>query len=101
MYQFDFDEWSTLYQRDPAAFEARRQAVLALELAKAGAKAEPARALLRRLEQQLEGKNDQERIATSMDWMLSSMRQLNGKLRELGATLAQVEAAQTAAAARR
>ena len=30
MHKFDFDEWADLYQRDPAAFEARRKAVLAL-----------------------------------------------------------------------
>jgi hypothetical protein len=28
--EFDFDEWSTLHQRDPEAFEARRRALLEL-----------------------------------------------------------------------
>ena len=100
MYKFDFDEWSELYQQDPRAFEARRQAILALELAKAGAKAEPARAMLNRLERQLEGKSDQERINTSMHWMLSSMRQLHSKLDELGVALRQVESSRAVADSR-
>ena len=53
MDKFDFDDWALLYRHDPAAFEARRQAVLALELAKVDPKvAEPARNALRRLEGQ-------------------------------------------------
>jgi hypothetical protein len=89
METFDFDEWAELYQRDPAAFEARRQAVLALELAKADLKvAEPARAALRRLELQLAGKSDAERIQTSMVWMAASMRMLTAKMHELGEVVA-------------
>ena len=89
-FDFGFDEWAELHQRDPAAFEALRQTVLALELAKAGPKvAEPARAALRRLEAQLAGKEGAERIQTSMIWMAASMRLLSSKLQELSEALAQ------------
>ncbi len=83
-FEFEFDDWAELYQRDPAAFEARRQAVLALEIAKAGAVAAPARQSLRRLDQHLEGKSDEERMRQSMVWMVASMRQLSEKLSRLG-----------------
>jgi hypothetical protein len=85
MYEFDFDDWATLYQHDPAAFEARRQAVLALELAKADRRrAGPARAALRRLETQLAGKDDAQRVQTSMIWMAASMKLLTTRMQDLG-----------------
>ncbi len=88
MEKFDFDDWAELYRRDPAAFEARRQAVLALELAKASpAVAGPARATLRRLETQLAGKDDAARIQTSMLWMAASMRLLSAKMQDLSDTV--------------
>ena len=83
-YEFDFDDWAELYKRDPAAFEARRQAVLALEIAKAGPAAAPARHSLRRLDHHLQGKSDAERMHQSMVWMVASMRQLSEKLTRLG-----------------
>jgi len=93
MGKFDFDDWAELYRRDPAAFEARRQAVLALELAKVSPSvAEPARAMLRRLEARLEGKSDEERIQTSMLWMAASMRMLTSRMQDLNATVQGLEA---------
>lgn len=83
-FEFGFDDWAELYKRDPAAFEARRQAILALEIAKAGAVAAPARQSLRRLDKHLEGKSDHERMRQSMIWMVASMRQLSEKLTRLG-----------------
>jgi hypothetical protein len=83
-HEFDFDDWADLYRRDPAAFEARRQAVLALEIAKAGPAAAPARQSLRRLDKLLEGKSDEERVRQSLVWMVASMRQLSEKLTRLG-----------------
>ena len=50
---FDFDEWATLYQRDPEAFEARRKAMLAIEIAKGGVHAEAGKQLVEKLEAQL------------------------------------------------
>ena len=82
--EFDFDDWAELYKRDPVAFEARRQAVLALEIAKAGPVAAPARHSLRRLDHHLEGKSDEERVRQSMLWMVASMRQLSETLTRLG-----------------
>lgn len=86
-YEFEFDDWAELYKRDPAAFEARRHAVLALEIAKAGPVAASARHSLRRLDHHLEGKSDEERLRQSMVWMVSSMRQLSEKLARLGSAV--------------
>ena len=92
MHKFDFDEWAQLYQRDPAAFEARRKAVLALEIAKAGpALSAQAKVVLRKLEEQVEGKNDAERIQTSMVWMAASMRQLAGRMQDLSEATSELE----------
>ena len=92
MHKFDFDEWAQLYQRDPAAFEARRKAVLALEIAKAGpALSAQAKVVLRKLEEQVEGKNDAERIQTSMVWMAASMRQLAGRMQDLSEASSELE----------
>jgi len=90
--EFDFDDWAMLYQHDPAAFDARRQAVLALELAKADPKAAlQARNALRRLEGQLAGKGDAERIQTSMIWMAASMKLLSIRMQDLGETIDRVK----------
>lgn len=92
MEQFDFDEWAELYRRDPEAFEARRKAMLAIELAKAGPLAEVARDTLRQLDAELEGKTDFERIETSLVWMVASMKQLAGRMDQLGGSLATLQA---------
>lgn len=85
MKKFDFDDWAQLYASDPDAFEARRRAVLAVELARVDPSvAGPARAALQRLESQLEGKSDAERIRTSMIWMVASMRLLSARMHDLG-----------------
>ncbi|MFN9772597.1 MAG: DUF3135 domain-containing protein [Burkholderiales bacterium] len=81
--EFDFDEWATLHQRDPEAFEARRRALLAIELAKGGDKAGPVRELLERLEGQLEGKSAAERARLSMLAMAESARLMTDRLAQL------------------
>jgi len=92
MYGFDFDDWATLYQHDPVAFEARRQTVLALEIAKANrVLAGPARSALRRLEAQLAGMDDARRVQTSMIWMAASMKILSARLQDLGEAIARLE----------
>ncbi len=84
MNEIDFDDWATLYRHDPLAFEARRQALLALELAKVEPSvAAPARIALNRLEDQLAGKDDAQRIQISMIWMAASMRLLSARLQDL------------------
>jgi hypothetical protein len=77
---FNFDDWQRLYQTDPEAFEARRQAVLGIELAKIGPKGARARVCLSNLEAQLEGKSGDERARISMLWMAESALQLQEKL---------------------
>ncbi len=81
--EFDFDEWVALHRRDPEAFEARRRALLAIELARGGERAGPAREMLERLEAQLEGKSDAERARLSLLAMVASARQMTERLGEL------------------
>ncbi len=80
---FDFDEWATLHQRDPEAFEARRSALLAIEIARGGTKAAAAKAMLERLEARLEGKSPAERAQLSMLAMAESARELTARMAEL------------------
>lgn len=80
---FDFDEWATLYQRDPEAFEARRKAMLAIEIAKGGRHAAAGKAIIDRLEAQLNGKSDAERINLSMLAMVASAKTMAQRLGEL------------------
>jgi len=80
---FDFDEWAALYQRDPEAFEARRKAVLAIEVARSGRHAQQARDLVDRLDQALEGKSEVERMNLSMLAMASAASQLAQGLQNL------------------
>ena len=85
--EFDFDEWSELHRRDPAAFEARRRALLAIEIARGGDRAVPARAMLERLEAQLEGRSDAERMRISMLAMIASAKTMSEKLQQLSRQL--------------
>ena len=85
--EFDFDEWAELHRRDPAAFEARRRALLAIEIARGGERAVPARAMLERLEAQLEGRSDAERMRISMLAMIASAKTMSEKLQQLSRQL--------------
>ena len=85
--EFDFDEWATLHQRDPEAFEARRRALLAIEVARGGSHAAAAKAMLERLEAQLEGKSDAERARLSLLAMVASAKQMTERLDDLAARL--------------
>lgn len=80
---FDFNEWATLYQQDPQAFEARRQALLAIEIAKGGVHAPAGRRLLQQLEARLDGQSDAERIRLSMQAMADSARSLAAQMGSL------------------
>jgi hypothetical protein len=93
MKDFDFDEWADLYRRDPQAFEARREAMLAIELARGGASAGHARAALAKLDQQLVGCSDQERAEKSFVWMAASIRQLSQRMGDLGERIAALNTA--------
>ena len=83
--EFDFDEWAALHRRDPEAFEARRRALLAIELAKGGERAGPAREMLERLGTQLDGKSGAERARLSLVATVASARQMSERLGELSA----------------
>lgn len=80
---FNFDEWAALYQRDPQAFEARRKAVLAIEVARSGRHAQQARELVDRLDLALEGKSEVERMNLSMLAMATAASQLAQGLQNL------------------
>ena len=84
---FDFDEWAQLFKTNPVAFEARRQAVLAIELAKAGPRAARARICLSNLETAMIGKTAEERSRMALLWMADSADQLQRTLLELSAKI--------------
>jgi hypothetical protein len=84
---FTFDDWASLYNTNPVAFETRRQAVLAIELAKLGPKGARARVCLANLEEALAGKTGPERARLSMLWMAESATQLKERLQDLGRLL--------------
>jgi len=84
---FDFDEWAALYRQDPDAFEARRKALLTIEVARSGRHAPQARAMLERLEQQLEGKSDADRIKLSMLAMQAAATRLVDELQALSTAM--------------
>ena len=85
--EFSFDEWASLYENDKRSFEARRQMVLAMELAKATHISAETRANLNHLTNSLEGKSDQERLELSMRWMVNSAEQLQVQLQSLAMLL--------------
>ena len=84
---FDFDEWANLFKTNPVAFEARRKAVLAIELAKAGPRAARARICLTNLEAAMVGKTAEERSRVALLWMADSADQLQRSLLELTAKI--------------
>ncbi len=85
---FNFDDWADLYREDPVAFEARRQAVLAMTLAKAPLEqAEPVRNLLREYDRRVEGLSDRQRIETATMMAVESMNELAERLQTLRRTL--------------
>jgi hypothetical protein len=81
--EYNFDDWAKLYEVNPAAFESRRQAVLAIELAKLGPRAARARVSLANLEETLVGKTEEERVRISTLWMADAATKLNDQLEEL------------------
>lgn len=85
--EFSFDEWASLYENDKRAFEARRQMVLAMEIAKATNITPETRANVNSLINSLEGKSDQERFELSMRWMVNSAEQLQLQLQSLALLL--------------
>lgn len=86
---FNFEEWVALAERDPEMFEARRRALLAIEIARGGEHAPLAKAMLERMESQLEGKSPEERVRLSQLEMLSSTREMAQRMSELSAQLKQ------------
>lgn len=85
---FDFDEWAELHRRDPEAFEARKQAMLALELAKGTpAQARAARQILERFERENENAPAGQRLTAAGALMLESMGRLAASMEDLGRAL--------------
>ena len=84
---FDFDEWAALHRTDPEAFEARRRALLAIEIARGGEHAGDAKRMLERLEAQMEGKSPDERARLSLVAMAASAKAMTERLGELSATI--------------
>jgi hypothetical protein len=84
---FDFDEWAALHRRDPEAFEARRRALLAIEVARGGHHAPAGRALIEQLDAQLDGCDGEQRLERSVQAMLESARALTAHWDALADTL--------------
>jgi hypothetical protein len=84
---FHFDDWAKLYQTDRRAFDARKQMIIALELAKATHISTETRQNLSTLTSSLEGKTDQERLELSLKWMINSAEQLHLHLQALAVAL--------------
>ena len=83
--RFDFDEWADLHRRDPAAFEARRQALLMVELARGEpCQRDAARAALARYERAASGMDGEGRARLSAEFMRDSLSALQRQLDELG-----------------
>lgn len=84
MNRFDFDDWSRLYRLDPDAFEARRRAILAIELSRvAPALAAPVRCALREFEADVAGLEDAARLEASMKRMAASVDALSASMTTL------------------
>lgn len=98
--EFDFDEWAELFRTDPQAFEARRKALIAIELAKGGAIAGPTARLLEALEARSAGADPAERMRLAAEAMLASSQALNARLVALSDELKKVAATGAPRAAR-
>ncbi len=92
MRDFDFDEWADLYRQDPQAFEARRQAMLALEIAKHRAHAGPARQMLDAMQARLDRSAEHERLNVAFGFMVDSLARLTREMADLRHAAAQVDA---------
>ena len=81
---FDFDDWAALYRRDPDAFEARRRAVLGLELARADERRrEVGRRALACFDAAATGLPPAERAALAATMMRTSLVELGERLEAL------------------
>ena len=81
---FDFDDWAGLYRRDPDAFEARRQAVLGLELARADERRrEAGRRALACFDRAASGLPPERRAALAATMMRESLVELGERLEAL------------------
>lgn len=90
---FDFDEWVALRAADPEAFEARRRALLAIEVARGGARADAVRRALDALDAELAGLAAPERTAGARRALAASTRALSDRLAALSRHLRQAAAA--------
>lgn len=86
--EFDFDDWATLYRRDPNAFEARRRALLsrALEHGDENQRAR-GRGVLARFEQGAIGLDTEDRLTFAVVLMRESLEQLQRGCESLTAEL--------------
>ena len=89
---FDFDEWTALHARDPDAFEARRRALLAIEIARGGDRGDMLHKTLDELDTALAGLGALERAAASHRAMATSARELSRRLAALARVLRQAAA---------
>jgi hypothetical protein len=79
-FEFNFDDWATLYQTDPYAFESKRQAVLMIEAARSGP---AARETVSMLLAQKPSRDRQIRLEGALNQMTRSMAVLAIHLHDL------------------
>jgi hypothetical protein len=85
MQGYDVEHWVTLHRDDPNAFDAARQTVIALELARVRPEfTGPARRLLERLRADAEGVGHEQRLRRSALYMIAALAQMARALEELG-----------------
>jgi hypothetical protein len=84
MHGFDVEDWVVQHRANPAAFDAARQTVIALELARARPEhTGPARRLLERLRADAEGVGQAQRLRRSALYMTAALAQMARALEEL------------------
>lgn len=88
---FDFDDWAGLYLENPEEFEARRQAVLMIEMTRGSAEhAATAKTLLESFEKAATGRTPEQRMIIANNMMMESAHQLSAELQLLMQTLESV-----------
>ena len=90
--QFDFYDWAGLYQENPQEFEARRSAVLMIELMRGSAEqCASGRKLLDAYEKRVQGCDSQQRLHVAAQMMAESADQLKTELMVLKQALQDIE----------
>lgn len=90
--EFDFEDWAGLYLENPEEFEARRKAVLMIEMTCGTAsQSDASRTLLDSYEKRVKGLDAQQRMQVSATMLVDSLQQLQTEMMVLKHTLEDVK----------